>query len=529
MGKYCICFCRVSTQQQDLVQQTNSIISEAERMGYDKDHQIIIEYKESGIQLSSNERAGIDKLKDSIQNNPDIDCVICWELSRIARRADVIYEIRDFFLNHKIQWVVMTPYMRLLESDGKMSQTSSIMLGLFTSLAESEMAIKKERFARGKARSRELGKYLGGHVQFGYSIDENKFIQIEEKSAAIVRQLFELYATGKYSMYSLAEEMMEYGYFDNFTSIHSVVSFLYKHLKSTNYYGDNNRPPIISKELFDKVQNVTKDNYLSLKPKSKGDVLCRRLLYNVEGYCLTTQIQSGWKGGQYIIYTNTFRKGVKITIAKNSIEPLVWECAKSLHKKFMKNENFLKKQHVGFCESLTKKYNVAKEKSQKIREKIDRTEERYIHGKISKERADEITNTLSDELTIWKNKEVYFVEQIRERMKIIQETLMNTGQDLDLLTLEQKCTLIRSVIERVVVQREKPRCYKVIVKIYSKMDNLIYVYDLTPSRGWTTKPHWEFIHKNDKWSPEDFIKPNTQGKQTKIIVEPNKSGEDIKN
>lgn len=33
--------------------------------------------------------------------------------------------------------------MRLLESDGKMSQTSSIMLGLFTSLAESEMAIKK--------------------------------------------------------------------------------------------------------------------------------------------------------------------------------------------------------------------------------------------------------------------------------------------------------------------------------------------------------------------------------------------------
>lgn len=60
-----------------------------------------------------------------------------------SRRADVIYEIRDFFLNNKIQWVVMTPYMRLLESDGKMSQTSSIMLGLFTSLAESEMAIKK--------------------------------------------------------------------------------------------------------------------------------------------------------------------------------------------------------------------------------------------------------------------------------------------------------------------------------------------------------------------------------------------------
>lgn len=97
MGKYCICFCRVSTQQQDLIQQTNSIISEAERMGYDKDHQIIIEYKESGIQLSSNERAGIDKLKYTIQNNPNIDCVICWELSRIPVEQMLFMRLETFF------------------------------------------------------------------------------------------------------------------------------------------------------------------------------------------------------------------------------------------------------------------------------------------------------------------------------------------------------------------------------------------------------------------------------------------------
>ena len=52
MGKYCICFCRVSTQQQDLVQQTNAIVAEAIKMGYDENHQIIIEFKESGISLS---------------------------------------------------------------------------------------------------------------------------------------------------------------------------------------------------------------------------------------------------------------------------------------------------------------------------------------------------------------------------------------------------------------------------------------------------------------------------------------------
>ena len=130
MNKYCVCFCRVSTQQQDLVQQTNSIISEAERLGYDKDHQIVIEFKESGITLSSNERVGIERLKSEINQNPNINCVICWELSRIARRADVIYNIRDFFLERKIQWIVLHPKVELLDENGKLSEISTNKLAV---------------------------------------------------------------------------------------------------------------------------------------------------------------------------------------------------------------------------------------------------------------------------------------------------------------------------------------------------------------------------------------------------------------
>ena len=105
MNKYCVCFCRVSTVQQDLVQQTNDVTLKAEQLGYDRDHQIVIEFKESGITLSSDERMGIEALKREINKNPDIDCVICWELSRIARRADIIIEVRDFLVKRKIQWI----------------------------------------------------------------------------------------------------------------------------------------------------------------------------------------------------------------------------------------------------------------------------------------------------------------------------------------------------------------------------------------------------------------------------------------
>ena len=143
MSKYCVCFCRVSTIQQDLSQQTAAIKAEASKMGYPDECQIVIEYKESGISLSANEREGISALKSEIEKNPDINCVICWELSRIGRRADVIYDIRDFLVNHGIQWIVLTPYMKLLDENGKISPTASMMMAIFTSIAETEMEIKK--------------------------------------------------------------------------------------------------------------------------------------------------------------------------------------------------------------------------------------------------------------------------------------------------------------------------------------------------------------------------------------------------
>ena len=528
MDKYCICFCRVSTQQQDLVQQTNSIILEAERMGYDKEHQIIIEYKESGISLSSNERAGIDKLKETVINNPLIDCVICWELSRIGRRADVIYNIRDFFLDHKIQWVVMNPYMRLLENDGRMSQTSSIMLALFTSLAESEMSIKQERFARGKSRSRELGKYIGGPVQFGYRVDENKYIQIDEKSSKIVKQIFDLYGSGNYSLTSLCEELVEYGYFENFSSKLSLKSFLYKVLKNSNYCGEQNRPPIISKELFEKVQRILHDNQMNLKPGNKGDVLCKRLIYNTDGYCLTPLLQKyGYRDGRYVIYTTGKYRGVRLTLARDTIDPIVWKCSKELHTKFMGDSLSVKMKQIEMCETLTKKYNVSKEKCVKIKEKIDRTEERYIHGKISEERLNHIIDQLQNELNEWKNKERLYIDEIRQRMELIKDTVTTNEEDLDKFNVEQKCLLIRSVIERVVVERPIPRAKKLLIKIYSKMDRKIYKYDVRVSRGYFDPTIWEFIDNDELWSPSDFIKSNRQGKQTPIIVDPPKDTESV--
>ena len=492
MKKVCVCFCRVSTQQQDLEQQTNAIISEGEKMGYDRDHQIIIQYKESGVLLSANEREGIDKLKESILKNRDIDCVICWELSRIARRADIIYNIRDFFLEHHIQWIVLNPYMRLLENDGKMSQTSSIMLALFTSLAESEMEIKKERFKRGKKRAKELGRFSGGLVPFGYSVNKEGFLVIEENSASVVGLLFRMYASGKYSLLTMSRELKDLGYFDSFTTIPAIRTFIYKILKEKKYYGEDiRRPPIISKTLFDEVQIKLKENY-SFKYGNVKDMLCRQLLFDDQGYCMTGINRE--KNGVDNIYCSNLYSGYKCSIAQKGIDPFVWQISKGLYKRYFMNESILQKQQEEKNELLNKKYVVAKEKITKIQGMIDRTEERYIKGCISRDKVESIIESLKEELKEWTNKKLYYMEQLKELSERIKDIEVKKRIDLDKLPFEERYDIVRCVIERMVIQRPVPRTFIAHIEVYPKVNDNVYRYEIKTPCGCSRRvPTWKKI------------------------------------
>ena len=170
-GKCCL-FSRVSTPGQDLEQQTDYIKQEAFKFGYKEDDFIIIEQKESAVKLDELERKGIQQLKEKIESE-NIECVIIYEISRLSRRPKVLYSVRDYLIERGIQLICIKPYMRLLDDEGKMSQTASILFSLFGSLAESEAMISKERMLRGKIAKREIGKYIGGNILFGYLHEED--------------------------------------------------------------------------------------------------------------------------------------------------------------------------------------------------------------------------------------------------------------------------------------------------------------------------------------------------------------------
>ena len=160
--------------QQDLRQQTEEILREVYKDGYKKEEVIVIEDKESAIKLSEEERRGLNKLKEHIRTDPTITAVYIYELSRLSRRQLVLFSIRDFLIEHNIQLICLKPYFKLLEPDGKMSQTGSLMFSIFSSMSESEMALAKERMMRGRKFNIAMGKSGEGRTPFGYTRDKDK-------------------------------------------------------------------------------------------------------------------------------------------------------------------------------------------------------------------------------------------------------------------------------------------------------------------------------------------------------------------
>lgn len=90
-------------------QQTDIVIAEIVKDGYKKDDIILIEEKESAVKLDEESRLGLNRMKSSIEDDAEINAVHVFELSRLSRRPDVLYSVRDYLINRKIQLIVLKP------------------------------------------------------------------------------------------------------------------------------------------------------------------------------------------------------------------------------------------------------------------------------------------------------------------------------------------------------------------------------------------------------------------------------------
>ena len=460
---------RVSTLQQDLTQQTEEVLKEVYKDGYDDKDIIIIEDKESAIKLSEEERMGLNKMKEHINNDPTIDAVYLYELSRLSRRQLVLFSIRDYLVERRIQLICLKPYFKLLEHDGTMSQTGSLMFSIFSSMSESEMMLKQERMLRGRKHNIAMGKSGGGRPPFGYITDKDKRYIIEPKQAQIVKRIFNEYATTGKSLWRIGTELKEEGEFRN-TNIYTLHCNLSHWMKREYYTGNSHFPQIISKSIYDRVQIELKRHkyYYYPRKNSKSLFLLKGLIRDGRNGKLLSGL------GGIDSYSTKYHTG--LSIHRKNIDPIVWEYAKKMYRKYVMNKTVLRRQLQKDLQTISKKIETVKMEIQSIKDKVDKVEERMIFGKLSNKRGEELIEQLSEEHS---DKQRRLLELTNESIgKQQQITDVDFSEDFNenTLTMEEQIAIIKRIVKKIDII--KPSKNIAHIKIHNHINDIVTVYEV---------------------------------------------------
>lgn len=277
-------YTRVSTKEQA---EEGYSIDEQEKVltEYCANHEIGIYkvYSDRGISgKSMRQRPGVTALMVDAELRK-FDMVLVWKLSRISRSQKDTLSIIEKLNNNNIEFKSMTENLETLTAMGKLH--FSIMSGF----AEFERNQIAENVKMGMmARARE-GRWNGGHV-LGYDLVNvadstrkrgEKELIINEKEAETIRYIFDLYYTG-HGFKAIANRINKEGYrtkkgnpFAVGTLKETLMNPVYcgwirydlrREWASKRRRGINPNPvlvpglhkPIVSKELFDKVQELHK-------------------------------------------------------------------------------------------------------------------------------------------------------------------------------------------------------------------------------------------------------------------------------
>ena len=282
---------RVSTSEQDLEPQINDLKKYAKSKGFTEFK--VIQTKESGL-LDLNKKVGTHELFKFISENKQYKNVFATEISRVGRRQSVLHIIKEWFEKNGIQLYVKDIGYKLLDENGKISESGETMFTLYGLFSENEIKQKKERFKRAKVDLMKSGLSISGKTLFGYKkhflkeVKRNTLLP-HEIDADIVKKIFNWYINGfdihnkNVSIKSIVLQCIKSG-FPRYTHSKRNVNKL---LKEEGYLGEkvtNNKwrnpyfqidngeseyltshnkikyPQLIDIDTFNKVQEILKKN-----------------------------------------------------------------------------------------------------------------------------------------------------------------------------------------------------------------------------------------------------------------------------
>lgn len=419
----CILLVRVSTEKQSFDEQEKELFNLAKSDGYLDDDIIAVSYKESAIKLKEEERAGLNQMKQLIENG-DINRVYAWEISRIARKKNILFNVLDYLTTKKIQLTIKEPKLNLLTVDGEVDDNAETMFTLYAQLSESEMRNKKARFARAKKEAYSQGRYMGGKIKRGYRVTQDGYWAIDEEDSKLIKLIFNLYLSGEFSISALAKELHSRGHLTHLSekNTKSEISFI---LRDPSYIGQNTRsnrfPPLLDMETWNKCVEQRKMN-LHIH-KSPNIYLLNKIIRCKCGYGYVVNLTDGLYICRMKHDGHTDAKEHSPGINASLVESIAWYIALTeFHTEKTTNRDKLNIQFQEEIDLLQQKITVSDEKIKTILEKRSELDERYYVGaSITKELYEKLTKKQDEQIT--KEREV--VRQFKGKISALEEQILN--------------------------------------------------------------------------------------------------------
>ena len=203
-------------------------------------------YIDEGLSgISTKKRENFNRMVEDAAEDK-FDLVITKEISRFARNTlDSIQYTRQL-LNHGVGVFFQNDNINTLDED------SELRLSIMSSIAQDELRKLSSRVKFGHQQAIKDKVVLGNSRIFGYVKDGGRLV-IDEAEAIMVRELFELYATGKFSMKQIETIFWNKGYRNhNGNKIaHTTMANMIANPKYKGYYVGNKVKVI---DMFSKKQ-----------------------------------------------------------------------------------------------------------------------------------------------------------------------------------------------------------------------------------------------------------------------------------
>ncbi len=401
--------------------------------------------------------------------HPEVQHILFYDLSRVTRNDDdktTIYGMIKIY-HKQVHFVGTNSMLNIDDSDGEFVNDVMVALNKKYSgdLSRRSKMGMKEKASQGLYPSHSPSGYLNNR--------EKGTIEVDEPRAKILTEAFKMAASGNYSVPMIREWMKKQGFTTKKGLPLEAQSSLYKMLSNPVYYGSFKwsgimyqgvHTPLISKELFDRVQGVISRKVPTTRPSSTNTFPYNNLIVCADCGC---KVGGELKKGKYVYYHCYSSKGRHsgAYLPEGRLEALLSESVANIalpDAKFRLLDDGLKVDTQNDVQMDKDKVVLLTAEKSKLEKRIRRMYEDNIDGKID----DKMWASMKAE---YQNK----VADIDAELSRMASTGYHYSEGIKILELAKNVKSLWEVASR----EEKAQILKLLASNFSlKGEKLIPVY-----------------------------------------------------